>query len=85
MAERFISVKQVLDRICLSKTELYERMKAGTFPRSVALGPQKVVFLESEIDAWMIAQVEASGQSGDARRIRAQKAVGSRKDRHPQT
>lgn len=82
MAERFLSMKQVVDRSCLSRTEIYERMKAGAFPSSIALGPQKIAFLESEIDAWMSAQV-AARNSGDhtARRAKAHKAVGARRDR----
>jgi prophage regulatory protein len=81
VAQRFISVKEVLDRICLSKTELYERLKAGIFPKSIALGPQKVVFLESEIDAWMQARIEEGDRSVAFRRSRALKAVRSRRDR----
>lgn len=81
MADRFISVKEVLNRICLSRTELYERIKAGTFPQSVALGPQKVVFVESEVDAWMQARIEGGAQGIDWRRWRAQRAAASRRDR----
>jgi prophage regulatory protein len=81
MAERFISVKQVLDRVCLCKTELYDRIKAGTFPRSVALGPHKVVFLESQVDAWMQAQVAGADSGIGARRKRAHNAVAARRDR----
>jgi prophage regulatory protein len=81
MAERFISVKQVLDRVCLSKTQLYKRINAGTFPRSVPLGTQKVVFLESEIDAWMLAQVAASDAGSESRRNRPRKAAAARRDR----
>ena len=81
MAERFISVREVVERICLSKTELYQRLKAGTFPKPVALGPKKVVFLESEIDAWMQARIEEGDRSVAFRRSRALKAVESRRDR----
>jgi prophage regulatory protein len=81
MANRFISVKEVLERICLSRTELYDRMKAGTFPQSVALGPQKVVFVEAEVDAWMQAKIEGGDEGVDWRRWRAQRAVASRRDR----
>lgn len=75
MADRFISVKEVLNRICLSRTEMYDRMRAGTFPQSVALGPQKVVFVEAEIDAWMQARIEGGAEGIDWRRWRAQRAV----------
>jgi prophage regulatory protein len=81
VVQRFIGVKEVLDRICLSKTELYERMKAESFPKSIALGPQKVVFLESEIDAWMQARIEEGDSTVAFRRSRALKAVRSRRDR----
>ena len=81
MAQRFISVKQVTERICLSKTELYLRMKAGVFPKPVALGPRKVVFLESEVEAWMQARIEEGDSSLAFRRSRAVKAVESRLDR----
>ena len=81
MADRFISVKEVLSRICLSRTELYDRIKAGTFPQSVALGPQKVVFVEAEVDAWMQTKIDGGDEGIDWRRWRAQRAVASRRDR----
>ena len=81
MPDRFISAKQTVERICLSKTELYHRLRAGTFPTPVALGPKKVVFLESEVDAWMQARMEEGDNSVAFRRSRALKAVESRRDR----
>jgi prophage regulatory protein len=81
VAQRFISIKEVVERICLSKTELYHRLNAGTFPRPIGLGPKKVVFLESEIEAWMQARLEEYDTSVTTRRLRARKAVGSRRDR----
>lgn len=81
MAERFVSVKDVLDRVCLSRTELYDRIRAGTFPPTVALGPQKVVFVESEVEAWMQARIDGGDTGIDWRRQRAQRAVAARRDR----
>ena len=77
MADRFISMSEVLDRICLSKTHLYRKINAGQFPRPVPLGPQKVAFLESEIEAWMAARLQARDQDEgvEARRERARKSV----------
>ena len=79
MAERFESVKQVVDRTGLSKTTLYDRMKAGSFPKSIPLGPQKVAFLQSEVDAWIAAQVAARDSGYDIRRAKSQKAVACRR------
>ncbi|MCT8988861.1 AlpA family phage regulatory protein [Chelativorans sp. SCAU2101] len=81
MAERFISIREVTDRVSLCRTEIYDRMRAGKFPQSVALGPQKVVWVESEIDAWMQARIENAEDGIDWRRWRARKAVNSRGDR----
>jgi prophage regulatory protein len=81
MATRFISVKEVSERVCLCKSQIYDRLRSGTFPRSVALGPKKVVFVESEIDAWMQARLQDNDTDDGFRRTRALKAVRSRSDR----
>jgi prophage regulatory protein len=85
MSTRFLSIKAVLNRICLSKTEMYKRIHAGTFPRSIPLGPQRVVFVESDVEAWMLAQVNARELEQDNRRERAKRAVASRRDRKVST
>jgi prophage regulatory protein len=81
MSERFIDGKTVVRKVCLSKSEMYHRIKAGAFPRPVALGPRKVVFLESEIEAWMQARIKEGDSTVAFRRSRALKAVESRRDR----
>lgn len=81
MADRFLSVKQVVDKVCLSKTELYDRIGVGTFPRSIPLGPRKVVFLQSQVEAWMQAQVEAAGSVPADRSEKARRAAAARRDR----
>jgi prophage regulatory protein len=81
MSKRFIDGRAVTAKVCLSKSEMYHRIKAGTFPRPVALGPRKVVFLESDVEAWMEARIE-DADDGSWRRARAQKAVRLRRDRN---
>ena len=73
MSDRFISMSEVLDRICLSKTHLYRKINASQFPRPVPLGPQKVAFLESEVEAWMATRLQARDkeEGAQARRERA--------------
>lgn len=58
---RLISLKQVLHLIPLSKSEIYRRIKAGTFPKQVHLGPSRVAFSEAEIERW-IANRNVGGQ-----------------------
>ena len=79
MSDRFISMSEVLDRICLSKTHLYRKINAGQFPRPVPLGPQKVAFLESEVEAWMAKRLHAREQEEGvlSRRERARRSVNS--------
>jgi prophage regulatory protein len=84
MSKRFIDGKAVAEKVCLSKSEMYHRIGAGTFRRPVALGPRKVVFLESDVDAWMQARID-DADDGSWRRTRAQKAVRSRRDRKDPT
>ncbi len=77
MTERFISVAEVLDRVGFSRTHLYRKINAGSFPSPVPLGPQKVAFLESEILQWMDERLRARAQNEgmDARRERATRSV----------
>lgn len=58
MAPTLISLKTVLQRVPLSKSEIYRRIKAGTFPQQVRLGPSRIAFVESELDAWAAAQID---------------------------
>lgn len=78
MTERFISVAEVLDRVGFSRTHLYRKINAGSFPRPVPLGPQKVAFLESEIAQWMDERLRARelGEGSDERSRRASRSVG---------
>jgi prophage regulatory protein len=54
-------------------------MKEGAFPRTIALGPQKVVFIESQVEAWMRAQIEAGPGGAEWRKWRARNAVAARR------
>lgn len=51
-------------RTGLSRSTIYLRMAQGTFPKSIPLGPRAIGWLESEIEAWLQAQV-ASVRTGE--------------------
>jgi prophage regulatory protein len=55
-----LRLKNVKNRTGLSRSTIYERIKAGTFPVQVMLGPRSVGWLESDINAWISVQVERS-------------------------
>ena len=54
---RFLKVPEVLHMIGFSKNTLYVRIRAGTFPKPVAIGPQTTTFLEFEVLDWMECQI----------------------------
>ena len=52
--------KQVEARTGLSRSTIYERIRAGTFPAPVSLGAKAVGWVEGEIDAWLADQIAKS-------------------------
>lgn len=54
---RFIRIKEVLSITSLSQSELYRRIKAGTFPAQVKLAPGHVVWVQSEVDTWVAERI----------------------------
>jgi len=83
MTERFMTMSEVRQRVALSKTEIYRKIKAGGFPRPVPLGTQKVAFLESEVAEWMEARLRAreEREGADRRAEQGRRAVAAR-DKH---
>ena len=57
---RLIRLPEVLTRVGICKTVIYDRMKRGSFPHSVKLGPRSVAWMESDIDDWIKNQVKRS-------------------------
>ena len=78
--DRLLSMAVVLDRVCMSKTQLYRLINAGEFPKPIPVGRQRVAFLESEVNAWIESRLRLrdEGHGAEARRARAKKAVGGR-------
>jgi prophage regulatory protein len=58
MAERFLTLKEVLARTSLSRSQTYRLMAEGSFPASVSLG-SRVAWVESEIESWLEARIAA--------------------------
>jgi prophage regulatory protein len=62
---RFLRVGKVLEITGLKPSTLYAMMAAGTFPKSIPLGPRARAWLETEIEAWIEARIAA--RDGGAR------------------
>lgn len=65
MGPKLIRMKDVLQRISLSKTEVYRRIKAGTFPKQVRLGLSRIAFVEAEIDQWVQERSDDRSEAGE--------------------
>lgn len=61
--DRLLRLPQVMNRVGLKRSAIYQRMREGRFPRSRVLGPRCTVWLESEIDRWV---GDVASSSGDA-------------------
>lgn len=58
---RILRRPKVEDLTGLSRSTIYERIKAGTFPAPIRLDSAKAVgWIEAEIEAWIAAQIEQS-------------------------
>ena len=60
---------QVQQRTGLPRSTLYQYIKDGEFPQSIALGPQSVGWLESDLSEWIAERVKIS-RSGAGRPAR---------------
>ncbi len=54
---KFLRLSEVLNRTGLSRSTLYALMAAGHFPKNVSLMPRVVVWVEQEIDDWMLEKI----------------------------
>lgn len=52
--------REVQARTGLSRSTIYLRISQGTFPKPVHLGGRAVGWIESEIEAWLLGQIETS-------------------------
>lgn len=51
--DRFMRIDEVLSTTGLGRNTVYRRMREGTFPKQVKLGPNTVAWRQSEISSWM--------------------------------
>ena len=49
--------KQVEARTGLSRSTIYARIKAGTFPAPVSLGPRAVGWLDRDVERWICDRI----------------------------
>ncbi len=52
-----IKLTAVEQKTALKRTQIYQKIAAGEFPKQIRLGPKAVGWLESEINSWIAARV----------------------------
>jgi prophage regulatory protein len=57
---RLLRLKDVKSMTGLSKSTIYARLSAGSFPKQIALGPRLVCWVEADIQNWIAAQISAA-------------------------
>lgn len=55
---RLLRLPEVIDRVGLRRSAIYQRMSEGRFPRSRSLGPKCTVWVEAEVEEWIRSVTE---------------------------
>ena len=63
---KLLRLPDVLERVALERSALYERIKAGAFPAPTKLGSASV-WLESDVDEWICELMGRAPKAGDHR------------------
>jgi prophage regulatory protein len=56
--KRALRIASVLNKIGISRTQLYRLIQRGQFPRQFHLSARTAVWDEAEVDAWLAAKQE---------------------------
>ena len=66
MQAKLIRLDEVIDVTGLSRSHLYHLISQGLFPTQINLcGGRAVAWVESEVQAWIDSQIEASRNGGE--------------------
>ncbi len=55
-----LRLPQVIARTGLSKSSIYAKVAAGEFPEPISLGARAVGWISDEVQAYLVARVEAT-------------------------
>ncbi len=64
LAKNILRLPNVIQRVGLSRSNIYLKISKGLFPQPIPLGDRAVGWVESEIEAWIERQIK---QSRDAK------------------
>ena len=58
--QQFIRLGEVIQITSLSKTSIYRLISEGTFPKQIQIGKRAVVWVRSDINAWINQKLNIS-------------------------
>jgi prophage regulatory protein len=56
-SKKFLRLPSVIDKVGLSRSQIYKLIQQGDFPEPVKIGPKISVWIEEKLEMWMDAQV----------------------------
>jgi len=54
---RLMRLPEVMHKVGLGRTSIYERIRMGSFPRPLQLGGNSVAWINKDIDAWIAEKI----------------------------
>jgi prophage regulatory protein len=55
-----LDLQQVIERVKYKRSSIYDLVRAGRFPRPIALGPKRRGWIADEVDTWIRERVAES-------------------------
>jgi predicted DNA-binding transcriptional regulator AlpA len=52
--QNFLSINDLIDKLSLSRTSIYNLRKSPDFPKAFKVGKQRLCFSEEEISSWIM-------------------------------
>ena len=56
-SKKFLRLPSVIEKVGLSRSQIYKLIQQGDFPEPVKIGPKISVWIEEKLEVWMDAQV----------------------------
>lgn len=68
-AMQFLRIQDVVNKVTIKKSEIWERVKKGTFPNPISLSPRVTVWDNADVEDWMKSQKNESNQSKESLQV----------------
>jgi predicted DNA-binding transcriptional regulator AlpA len=59
---KLLKIREVLERIPVSRAHIYNLIAEGKFPRQVKLGGTGAFWVEAEVEAWIQGHIDAADE-----------------------